>query len=421
MKITLGWSLFVLLMFSAARASAAENWPQWRGPAGNGVATRGDYPRKLSTEENSAGLVWKVALPGRGCSTPAVWEDRIFVTSAIDGHDGVVCYDFAGKEIWRQQFGIERPGKHTNGSGSNPSPVTDGQHLVVYYKSGTVACLDLAGNVAWQVNLQQKYGEDKMWWDLASSPVLAADNAVIHVMNAGECYLVALDLATGSVAWKQDRTYQTALESDQGYCSPSVHRQGDKEVIVASGSDHVTSHDARTGEKLWECGGLNPNNDQMLRMIASPVVGGDAVVVPYGRGNRLLKLQLDGSGDVTDSHKIWEQQTEGGDVPTPVVAEKRIMLLSDKGHVSCVDFATGELLWSADLPKSRNTYYASPVLAGDTLYCTREDGVLTACEVKEDGLTVVAENNLGEQLIATPIPIRGQLLVRGSEHLFLFR
>ena len=110
--------------------------------------------------------------------------------------------------------------------------------------------IDLAGKIAWQVNLQQEYGEDKMWWDLASSPVIAAGNAAIQVMNAGECYVVALDLADGSVAWKQDRTYETAVESDQGYCSPCVYRQGDREVIVAGGSDHLTGHDARSGVEM---------------------------------------------------------------------------------------------------------------------------------------------------------------------------
>lgn len=420
MNKRVGPLIVIALLLGVLHASAAENWPQWRGPANDGVAAEGAYPREFSTAEDAESLVWKVALPGRGCSTPAVWEDRILVTCGIDGHDGVVCYDFAGKELWRQQLGPERPGKHRNGSGSNPSPVTDGKHLVVYYKSGTVACLDLAGNVAWQANLQQKYGEDKLWWDLATSPVLAAGNAVIQVMNAGECYLVAFDLATGSLAWKQDRTYETPLECDQGYCSPSIYRRGGKETIVASGSDHVTGHDPRTGEKLWECGGMNPNNEQMWRMIGSLVITGDAAIAPYGRGSRLLKLQLEGSGDVTESQRLWDIDIEGSDVPTPVVSRDRIFLLVDKGRVTCLDLATGQPLWSADLPKSRHTYYASPVLAGNTLYCAREDGVVFSCEINE-GLAIVAESNLGEQLIATPIPIRGQLLVRGSEHLFLFR
>lgn len=414
-------SLFVLALLASPGIAAAENWPQWRGPENNGIAAEGTYPQNVSPAEDSGeNLAWKIDLPGRGCSTPIVWGEQIFVTCGIDGQDGVVCYNFEGNELWRQQFGPERPGKHRNGSGSNPSPVTDGKHLVVYYKSGTVACLDLNGNIVWQENLQDKYGADKMWWDLASSPVIAAGNAVIQVLNAGDCYLVALNLADGTEAWKQDRTYETAVESDQGYCSPSVYRHGEKEVIVAGGSDHLTGHDASTGELLWQCGGLNPNNDQMWRMIASPVVDGDAVVLPYARGTRVLKVKLGGTGDVTDTHKLWELEVRDCDVPTPIAGDGLIIVLSGRGHVVCLDSDTSEQLWSADLPKSGADYYCSPVLAGKTLYCGREDGVLFKCDV-EDGLIVVAENDLGEQLLATPVPIRGQLLVRTADHLFLFR
>ena len=149
-----------------------ENWPQWRGPDARGVAAAGDYPVKFSSEENVA---WKVELPGLGCSTPAVWGDSIFVTCGIDGKDGCCCYGMDGKELWRKELGPERPGKHRNGSGSNPSPVTDGKHVVVYFKSGTLACLDLAGQEMWHVNLQEKFGADTLWWDLGTSPVLAGD------------------------------------------------------------------------------------------------------------------------------------------------------------------------------------------------------------------------------------------------------
>lgn len=409
--------ILVLSLLGAAHCVAAENWPAWRGAASDGVATAGEYPQRFSSDEN---VVWKVPLPGRGCSTPVVWGNQIFVTCGINGHDGVVCYDFLGEELWRQQFGVERSGRNRAGSGSNPSPVTDGEHLVVYYKSGTVAGLTLDGSINWQGNLQEKYGEDKMWWDLGTSPVLAAGNAVIHVMNAGPCYIVALDLETGDVAWKQDRTYDTAVESDQGYTTPSVYRHGDQEVIVAAGSDHVTGHDARTGELLWECSGLNPSKNRAWRMIASPVLADDMVIVPYGRGGWLAAVRLEGSGDVTDSHIVWNKSMDSPEVPTPVVAGGKIILLSMRGHVSCHDVTNGEQLWWADLPRNRNRYFASPVLAGNTLYCAREDGMVFTCEINV-GLTVVAENDLGEQLIASPVPIRGQLLVRGSENLYLFQ
>jgi outer membrane protein assembly factor BamB len=184
---------FALSTTHASRA--ADNWPQWRGPAANGAAAPGDYPVKFSATE---GVAWKAELPGLGMSTPAVWEDKIFVTCGINGQDGVVAYDFNGQKVWEKTLGPERAGRNQNASGANSSPATDGEHLVVYYKSGLLACLDLAGNVTWQKNLQDEYGRDTLWWDLSTSPVLVGDRVVIAVMQEGGSYLAAFALATTS-------------------------------------------------------------------------------------------------------------------------------------------------------------------------------------------------------------------------------
>ena len=395
---------------------SAKNWPQWRGPKGNGVAAPGDYPLSFSAKQN---VGWKVELPGRGSSTPAVWEDQIFVTCSIDGQDGVVCYDFDGNERWRSQLGSERAGKHRNGTGSNPSPVTDGQHLVVYYKSGTVACLDLAGDKLWQVNLQTLYGEDTLWWDLGTSPILVAGNAVVAVMQDGDSYLVALDLANGEIAWKRERVFPCEKESDQSYTTPHVATVDGREVIVTWGADHLTGHDAASGEPLWECGGFNPQNKGMWRVIASAAVDNQVAVVPYGRGSFVAGIRLgDSSGDITASHRLWERTKVGADVPTPVLLGDQVILLSDKGNVHCLDKMTGDEIWSDKLPRDKDKYFASPVLAGNTLYCAREDGVIMASSI-DKGLKNIQENDMGESIIATPVPLRGKLLVRGERHLFL--
>ena len=405
-----------LSSIATADSLPSDSWPQWRGPHGNGVAAAGEYPTEFSAEQN---LAWKVELPGRGSSTPAVWGDRIFVTCPIDGQDGVVCYDFEGQEQWRQQLGDESPGKHPNGTGSNPSPVTDGEHVVVYYKSGTVACLNFASDVLWQVNLQEKYGKDTLWWDIGTSPVLAAGNAVIAVMQEGDSYLVALDLESGDVAWKQERQFQCAEESDQSYTTPHVATLEGREVLVTWGADHLTGHEAATGKPLWQCGGFNPNDQGMWRVIASAATDDQVAVVPYGRGEFLAAVDLrEASGDITASHRLWEKSRIGADVPTPVILDQQVVLLSDKGQVHCLDKMTGDELWTHRLPKAKSKYYASPVLAGETLYFTREDGTIFSASVA-DGLEDVTENNMGESVIATPIPLRGKLLVRGESHLFL--
>lgn len=431
---------------------AEENWPQWRGPLGTGVAAGGDYPVKFSSTE---GVTWKVDLPGKGSSTPAVWGDRIFVTCAIgespepqgfgppkgktesSAQDGLICYDTQGKELWRKELGTERSGKHRNGSGSNPSPATDGKHVVAYFKTGTLACFDFAGKELWKTNLPQRFGKDTLWWDLGTSPVLVNGMAIMAVIQSpqgqggryggaadGEkqepsrSYLVAFDLATGDVKWQQFREYECAEESDQSYATPQVVKLEGKDVIVTWGADHLTGHDAATGKLLWESGNFNPENSRAWRTIASMTVGDGVAVVPYGRGKFLAGVRVGGSGDVTKSNRMWEKMDLAGDVPTPVIHDGRAYVQGDTGKITCLNLKSGDILWSAELPRNRNKYYSSPVLAGNKLYCAREDGVVFVGEVSDTGYKQLAENEMGERIIATPVPIRGGLLLRGEDHLF---
>ena len=173
-------TIIILLSLFSSSLAYAQDWPAWRGPDANSVAEAGNYPTEFSATEN---VLWKVALPGKGSSTPAVWGEKIFVTSGDDGKDGLQCYDFAGQQLWRKTLGQQRTGKHKNGSGSNPSPITDGKNVFVYYKSGTVASFTVDGNLNWQINLQEKYGKDTLWWDLGTSPIFANEQilSLIHI------------------------------------------------------------------------------------------------------------------------------------------------------------------------------------------------------------------------------------------------
>lgn len=404
------------LCLSAAVAIADDNWPQWRGPNGNGVAPAGNYPVQFSPEK---GVAWKVVLPGLGSSTPAVWGDAVFVTCDIDGQDGVCRYGFDGALIWKKELGPGVPGQHKNGSGANPSPVTDGKRVVVYYKSGLLASLDLAGEVIWQHNLQEEFGEDTLWWDLGTSPVLGNSKVIVAVMQDGTSYLVAYDLDTGELAWRQTRQYERPKESDQAYTTPTVVEVDGQLQLVVWGADHLTGHDLETGKQLWQCGGFNPEDKGMWRVIASQAVGDGIAVVPYGRGDFFAGVRLGGKGDVTATHRVWEKRKVGADVPTPIVYDGAILLLTDRGKINKLDLSTGTEIWSYELPRSKDKFYASPVLAGDMVYCTREDGVIFVGKTGEQ-FELLAENDLGEKLIATPIPIRGGLLVRGAEHLYRF-
>lgn len=399
----------------------ADNWPQWRGPEGNGVASAGDYPVEFSDSKN---VDWSVELPGRGSSTPAVWGDRILVTCDIDGQDGVVGYESNGEELWQTQLGPGRPGEHRNGSGSNPSPVTDGEHLIVYYKSGTVACLNLAGEVLWQHNLQEEYAEDTLWWDLGTSPVLVDGMAVIAVMQEGESYLIAYDVASGDVAWRAPRNFNVNTESNHAYTTPNVVEVNGEKQIVVWGADHLTGHDVATGEQLWKYSGFNPQDEPNWRVIASAAATDGVAVVPYGRAGIVAAVSLGQSGDVTQQSDIlWEirGRNQGSDVPTPAIREGLVYLLTDVGGLACHDLESGAQRWSAELPRSSAKFYASPILAGDQLFCAREDGMIFAGKITDQGFQLLSENPMGEQIIATPVAVDDALLVRGEHHLWRLR
>jgi outer membrane protein assembly factor BamB len=383
---------------------------------GTGVASAGDYPAEFSSDE---GVAWKVDVPGRGFSTPIVWGAAIFLTSGVDGQDTVLSYDMDGNERWRKSLGREIEGEHRNGSGSNPSPVTDGSRLVAYFKSGSLACLDLDGNVQWQTNLQKKYGYDKetLWWDLGTSPVLVGDRVIVAVMHEGDSFLAAYDLANGEEAWKTDRTYARPKESDQAYTTPQLVELGGKKVIVTWGADHLTGHDAENGDQLWDFDGFNPEDKGMWRVIASATISDGYVVVPFGRAGFVSGLQLPVDPADAASARRWDITGVGADVPSPVAKDGKVILLGDSGAITCLDIASGDKLWTAQLPRNRNKYYASPVLAGDKLYCAREDGKVFVGRVGDE-FELLAENDMGERIIATPAPVRGGLLIRGERRLF---
>lgn len=400
---------------------AAGNWPAWRGAGSNGVATDKQPPLDLAGK-----LLWKAELPGRGCSTPILWDDKLYVTCPIGDQDGLLAFDATGKEIWRETFGPLTPGRGQRvGSSSNSSPVTDGEVVVAYFKSGTVACLDLDGKTQWQINLQERYGKDALWWDQGTSPIFAAGQVVVAVMQTGgESYLVSLDRKTGKEVWKTPRKYETGKESGDAYTTPHVVKVNGKEQIISWGADHLTSHDAKTGKLLWECGGFNPDQAGMQRVIASAVVGDGLAVVPFSRGGALAAIRLDGSGDVSDTHWAWRNDKLGSDAVTPVLHDGKVYVLKDggpkRGRLTCLDAKTGKQLWESTLPKGPQVYYSSPLLVGDQIYCVREDGMIFSGKITKDGLNEVKSHPLEEGVIASPISAGGRLIVRTDKSLFCF-
>lgn len=412
--------LFMACVCASAQLAAAESadWRSWRGPLGFGSVERSGYPVEFSADKYR----WRAELPGRGCSTPIVLDGLIYVTSPADGKDALICFSAEGRETWRAVFESENPGKHRNGSGSNASPVTDGAAVFVYYKSGTLAAVERAGKIRWKTNLVERFGPDTLFWDHGTSPVLTEKYVVMARMHRGESWLAAFDKTTGEMAWKIPRNYSTPTECDHGYTTPLVIPFQGRESILVWGAEHLTIHNAADGQLTWSCGNFNPDANKLWPAIATPVIVGDMVVIAYGRNDRgiprLHGIRLTGTGDVTSTNHVWKRDDIGTFVPTPVAYQGRVILVRDRGEVACIDPPTGTTVWEGAFPKHRTNFYASPLVAGDKLYAPREDGVVFVAQIAGDKFELLAENNMGESVIGSPVPYGSQLLIRGEKHLF---
>lgn len=409
----------VVLAFAASAYAGVDNWPKWRGPDDNGTTTHGNYPTNLEPDH----AIWQVALPGKGCSTPVVWNQRIFVTAPTNGLDSVLAFDWDGKPVWHTLFGPEDPGKHRNGSGSNPSPATDGKSLFVFYKSGTLAALDLDGKVLWQTNLVIGFGPDDLYWDQGTSPVLTRDYVVMARMHGEDSWLAAFDKGSGKLRWKVAREYETPVEGDHAYTTPLVIAHEGNEALLVWGAQHLTAHNTAEGKLLWSCGDFNPRKVNNWPAVASPVVASGMAVVACGRADRgqprLYGVKLGGSGDVTGTHKVWYRDDTGTFVPTPAEYKGRVYLVRDRGEVECLDPVTGKTVWKDAFPRASSNYYSSPVIANGILYGIREDGAVYVARV-EDKFEILAESKLGDRIIASPVAVENRVLIRGDRNLYCF-
>ena len=407
---------------SACDAVTAGDWPSWRGPGGSGQAEGSGYLQQWSAD---SGVLWKTPLTIRGASTPAVIDDRIFLTGTRDSSNVVQCFSRAGSLRWERVLGTSvegKPGK--DGTGANPSPTTDGRYVFVYFKSGDLACFTVEGQLQWQHNLQKMYGQDTLWWDLGTSPVLTDNAVVVACMHSGPSYLAAFEKGSGKLLWKHDRELGAPEEAAQSYATPVVVGQGDQQQIVVLGADHVTAHAAADGAELWRLCGLNPTGHKYFRSIASAAVAEGIVVAPYARGDSLTAVRMGGSGDVTKTHQLWANTGTAADVPTPAIAAGRVYICRDNGDargvVDCLDLQTGRTIWSGQLPKNRHTFRASPVVADGRVYLTRQDGTVFVVNAGGDKFQLLSENSIAdEHTTATPVFIDGRILLRTESHLYL--
>ena len=397
------------------------DWASWRGSNDTGSLEGEGFPTELNPDKN---LAWKVKLPGKGCSTPIIMGGSIFVTAPAEGKDALACYDRNGEQKWLTKFDKQNPGKHRNGSGSNASPISDGDAVFVYYKSGTLAAVESDGNIRWQTNLIQRFGKVELYWDHGTSPVLTQNYVVMARMHGGDSWIAAFDKATGELVWKVDRNFKTPREGDHGYATPVVIEFQEKPALLVYGAEHLTIHSIEDGKMLWSCGGFNPEKTDLWPSIATPVVVGDIAVVAAGRNDRkqplLYGVKLSGSGDVSKTNVVWKRDDIGTFVPSPAVWNDQIYLVRDQGEVECLNPADGTSVWREKLKKHRSKYYSSPLIAGGLIYTAREDGAAFVLDVRNGQYKLLAESDFKESVIGSAVPLGKQILLRGEKHLFCF-
>ena len=408
-----------LLIMAAVAVASAANWPQWRGPAGDGISSETDLPTHWSATEN---IAWKLPLSGSGGSTPAVWGDRIFVTFQDGADVALLCVDTQGKELWRQKVG---PGagktgpRRDEGNGASASPSTDGQHVYAFTGDGDLACFDMNGHEVWKCNVQDRYGKFQMQWGFHSTPLLYGDRLYLQLFHSGAHLLVALDKTNGKEIWKVKRNSDGRAENEQSYASLTLWHKGADAYLIAHGDDYATAHRLSDGSEIWRVGGLNPKDHYRgdLRFVASPLAAPDLIVVPSAKNGPVVAVKPDAKGMVAvgGPYEQWRLPHGTPDVPSPLLYDGLVYLCKEDGRLICMDAKTGEEKYNQRLHPSR--YRASPVEAGGNIYLTARDGVITVVKAGPK-FEQVAVNTLPDQFAGSPAASGGRIYLHGFAALY---
>ena len=429
------------------QSNAASQWPSWRGPQANGVATDAHPPIQWSETNH---VQWKVALPGRGSSTPILWDDQVFILTAIPtgpeaaaetadasgqppdrserprrggggGGGGMVdrptrAQQFTvlsfdrktGKQRWTQSPRTQLPheGHHKDHGFASASPVTDGKHLIVSFGSFGLYGYDLKGKLLWEKDLgdmrtRNSFGE-------GSSPALDGNTVVVLWDHEGDDFIVALDKRDGRELWRQTRDEPT------GWCTPLIVSYGGRKQVIVNGTNKIRSYDLKDGKLLWECAG------QTVNAIPSAVASQDRVFVMSGyRGNALQALRLDRSGDLTGTDGIvWSHAKSTPYVPSPLLVSDTLYFISNNSALlSSFDAVTGKAHFEAERLDGLNGVYASPVAADGRIYVVGRDGN-TAVLRHGSRLEVLAKNHLEDGFDASPAIVGRQIFLRGRQSLY---
>jgi len=408
-------SVLLILVVLLAPAAPAEDWPCFRGPSRQGLSQEKDVPTEWSATSN---VKWKTPLPGEGWSSPIVFEDSVFMTTALDGGKSLHLIRLdrnEGQIAWHKEVTQQVPKyKQRPNSYATSTPATDGQKVYMVACDGRILAADLDGNVAWTNSDFDYYSQH----GLAVSPVLYEDLVIVAFdwsspgpdkkigweVPWDKAVILAVDKNTGQTRWRGSRS-----SSQIGHATPQIARFEGRDELVSSAGGVVQGFDLTTGERLWTVS--SPGEG-----VVPSVVAGDGMAFATSgfRQETILAVRLGGRGDVTQTHVAWRVTDEVPHVPSLLYVSPRLYSITDQGIVNCLQGATGAVLWRQRLA---GKYSASPVHADGKVYFLSEKGKAT---VVEEGpqFKVVAENELGETCCASPAISRGHLFLRTEKALY---
>ena len=422
-------TLLLLLSLQAADG----NWPQWRGPRGDGSSATADPPVEWSATKNVA---WKTEIPGKGSATPIAWNGKLYVLSAVDtgkkggapgappadGRPGMStgppttihrfelhCVDAAdGKILWSRTAIEAQPheGTHPTNNPASASPSTDGKLLVVPFGSRGIFGYSLDGELKWKRDLGDL--KIKIGFGEGGSPVLHGNSVVVNWDHEAGSFIACLDAANGEVRWKTDRDEGTS------WSTPLIVEHSGATQVIVNATKRVRSYDLATGKVIWECGG------QTVNAIPVPVRDGDSVICMSGyRGNSMLKIRLDSKGDVTDGPGVlWKQAEAAPYVASPLLLGDWIYFTKERqGILYAAETATGKIGFGPERLPGVEMVYSSIGGAGGKVYVTGREGTTF---VFKDGPKpeLIATNRLGEGVDASPVFLGKRLYLRGEKHLY---
>ncbi len=403
--------LFATDTTTNTEAAITLNWPQFRGPNGDGHARAVGLPETWSEAEH---IAWKTPIHGRGWSSPVVWGQQIWLTTATaDGHRlYVLCVDLASGEIVhdRKLFAVTKPQDiHLTNSHASPTPVIESGRVYVHFGSYGTACLDTRdARVIWQ----RRDFPCNHWRGPGSSPILFQDLLIIHFDGYDYQYVVALDKKTGQTRWKVDRAidYQTDDgDFKKAFCTPTVITVAGKPQLISPAARAAIAYNPNNGEEIWRIDYQNHS------ATARPLFGLGLVFINSGFSKaRLYAVRPDGHGDVTDTNIAWTAKQSIGSKPSSLLIDDLLYVIHDQGTASCLEAETGKKVWKKRIG---GNFSASPVYVDGKIYFMNEEGETTVIQTGRE-FAVIAKNQLDDGCMASPAVVDNSLLIRTKSHLY---